>query len=175
MSSAPHCVGAVDRRRLPSSRTGPVRRTQNYQLGNNASKINTNVTGTGANGSFKLGEKKSEAPKVKKPIVKKVKEVKPAAPKKERRAVGPKKSERTSKTPKKAAAKTSKKAGSPAPKASKPRSAKPATKKTTYDHRKIRTFCGTLSSILRILSNMGHAFLFYVISKRTAYFGCLAS
>lgn len=121
--------------------------TQNYQLGDNASKINTNirlalkkgvergelkqVTGTGANGSFKLGEKKGAAPKVKKPIVKKAKEVKPAAPRKERKAAGPKKSERTSKTPKKATSKTSKKAGSPAPKASKPRSAKPAAKKTT--------------------------------------------
>ncbi|KAK6012550.1 linker histone H1 and H5 family protein [Ostertagia ostertagi] len=53
---------------------------QNYQLGDNVSKINTNirmalkkgvekgelkqVTGTGATGSFKLGEKKAAAPKL---------------------------------------------------------------------------------------------------------------
>ncbi|KAK5977148.1 Histone H1-delta [Trichostrongylus colubriformis] len=80
---------------------------QNYQLGDNVTKINTNirlalkkgvekgelkqVSGTGATGSFKLGEKRAPAPKVKKPVVKRAdKETNPAPVKKEKRVVAPK-------------------------------------------------------------------------------------
>ncbi|KAK6047966.1 linker histone H1 and H5 family protein [Cooperia oncophora] len=116
---------------------------QNYQLGDNVNKINTNirlalkkgvekgelkqVTGTGATGSFKLGEKKAAAPKVKKPVAKRAdKEAAPAAVKKEK-AAAPKKKvekkvEKAEKAPKEKKAPAKASAAPAAPAATAPRS-----------------------------------------------------
>ena len=92
----------------------------NNKVGDNANKINANikkalkagvvskelkqVSGTGASGSFKLGEKKAE--KVKKPKAKKPAAKKPAAKKPKEKSTTPKKPKaKIAKTPKKAAAK----------------------------------------------------------------------
>ncbi|KAL8580541.1 hypothetical protein ACOMHN_057984 [Nucella lapillus] len=116
----------------------------NYKVGNEVTKINARVKsalkagvkagtlkqakGTGASGSFRLGEKKVEA---KKPAAKKVKKPKAAAkkPKKPaaKKAVKPKKAAATkkvAKSPAKKAAKPRKVAKSPAKKAAKPKKAK---------------------------------------------------
>lgn len=86
--------------------------------------------GTGAAGSFKLGEKKAEKPKkpkAKKPAKKPKAAKKAKSPKKPaKKAKSPKKAAKKPKTPKKAAkAKTPKKAAKP----KKPKAKKPAAKK----------------------------------------------
>nr|CDJ85474.1 Histone H1 H5 domain containing protein [Haemonchus contortus] len=126
---------------------------QNYQLGDNVSKINTNirralkkgvekgelkqVTGNGAVGSFTLGVKKAAAPRVRKPVAKKAikRDPTPAPAKKEKAAPQEKKEKRVTfkKTP---AAPKEKREGAVAPKAKKPRNgtlskAKAATSKST--------------------------------------------
>ncbi|KAL8578189.1 hypothetical protein ACOMHN_050836 [Nucella lapillus] len=115
----------------------------NYKVGNEVTKINARVKtalkagvkagtlkqakGTGASGSFRLGEKKVEAKKpaakVKKPKAAAKKPKKPAA----KKAVKPKKAAATkkvAKSPAKKAAKPKKVAKSPAKKAAKPKKAK---------------------------------------------------
>ncbi|KAL8580543.1 hypothetical protein ACOMHN_057986 [Nucella lapillus] len=115
----------------------------NYKVGTEVTKINARVKtalkagvkvgtlkqakGTGASGSFRLGEKKVEA---KKPAAKKVKKPKAAAkkPKKPaaKKAAKPKKAAaaKKPKSPAKKAAKPKKAAKSPAKKAAKPKKAK---------------------------------------------------
>ncbi|KAL8578187.1 hypothetical protein ACOMHN_051742 [Nucella lapillus] len=110
----------------------------NYKVGTEVTKINARVKtalkagvkvgtlkqakGTGASGSFRLGEKKVE---VKKPVAK-VKKPKAAAKKPKKPAAKPKKAAaaKKPKSPAKKAAKPKKAAKSPAKKAAKPKKAK---------------------------------------------------
>ncbi|WKX93431.1 hypothetical protein Q1695_011028 [Nippostrongylus brasiliensis] len=121
----------------------------NYQLGDNVNKINTNiraalrkgvekgelkqVSGVGASGSFKIAEKRNAAPKVKKPIVKKAKEsgARAAAPK--RKAAAPKKPVDKARSDKKPAARkpASDAKSSAAKSSSKPKEVKSTKKSST--------------------------------------------
>ncbi|XP_033734055.1 histone H1-beta, late embryonic-like [Pecten maximus] len=116
----------------------------NYKVGNDSTKVNSRVKialkscvkkgslkqvkGTGASGSFKLGEKKPTAEKKPKVAAKKVNKPKAAAttPKK---AAGEKKAKSPKKTAKKAAAKPKKVKTPKKPAAKKPAAKKPAAKK----------------------------------------------
>ncbi|KAK6034406.1 linker histone H1 and H5 family protein [Cooperia oncophora] len=116
-----------------------------YKLGENVPKINAQlrlalkrgvmkgdlkqVKGSGASGSFKLGEKKAAAPAAKKSIAKKPAGAKkPKSPKKATSAKKPK-AEKKAKSPKKAKAPKAKSAKKPASKVSKPKATKPKVSK----------------------------------------------
>ncbi|XGW02013.1 hypothetical protein V3C99_014239 [Haemonchus contortus] len=116
-----------------------------YKLGENVVKINSQlrlalkrsvakgelvqVKGTGASGSFKLGEKKAAAPAAKKSVAKKSAGAKvPKSPKKAKAAKEPK-AEKKAKTPKKAKAPKAKTAKKPSAKTTKPKATKPKVSK----------------------------------------------
>nr|CDJ85698.1 Histone H1 H5 domain containing protein [Haemonchus contortus] len=116
-----------------------------YKLGENVTKINAQlrlalkrgvvkgdlkqVKGSGASGSFRLGEKKAAAPAAKKSVTKKPAGAKkPKSPKKVAAAKKPK-AEKKAKSPKKAKAPKAKTAKKPTAKTSKPKATKPKASK----------------------------------------------
>ncbi|XGW10006.1 hypothetical protein V3C99_011908 [Haemonchus contortus] len=117
-----------------------------YKLGENVTKINAQlrlalkrgvvkgdlkqVKGSGASGSFRLGEKKAAAPAAKKSVTKKPAGAKkPKSPKKKAAPAKKPKAEKKAKSPKKAKAPKAKTAKKTTAKTSKPKATKPKTSK----------------------------------------------
>ncbi|VDO37617.1 unnamed protein product [Haemonchus placei] len=102
-----------------------------YKLGENVTKGDLKqVKGSGASGSFRLGEKKAAAPAAKKSITKKPAGAKkPKSPKKKAAAAKKPKAEKKAKSPKKAKAPKAKTAKKPTAKTSKPKATKPKASK----------------------------------------------